>query len=215
MCWNLYNSNPDLGLTQDIHCGPNITSRWMGWYFIWSAYANIPQISSGSSTVLSCSLGWTSRRWAFPKWLGLIWDSTVMSHEHHGIWDHWALEWLFKSLFMVTSKKHQRSKLLTLCKGKSLIAGKFPSWAANNVEKDLRHHVTNAWCVLYPDLLQFGTGWFYPYPSGLLHWHWGNHMIAPLSAKESWRIWVNTSLAYSTIKYHCNHSKENKTLHIS
>ena len=21
-------------------------------------------------------------------------------------------------------------------------------------------------------------GWFYPYPSGLFHWHWGNHKIA-------------------------------------
>ena len=23
----------------------------------------------------------------------------------------------------------------------------------------------------------------YPYPSGLLHWHWGNHMIAPVPVK--------------------------------
>ena len=32
-------------------------------------------------------------------------------------------------------------------------------------------------------LLQFGTAWFDPYPSGLLHWHWGNHMIAPVPGK--------------------------------
>ena len=24
---------------------------------------------------------------------------------------------------------------------------------------------------------------FYHYPSGLLHWHWGNHMIAPVYVK--------------------------------
>ena len=24
------------------------------------------------------------------------------------------------------------------------------------------------------------TSWFYPYPSELPHWHWGNHMIAPV-----------------------------------
>ena len=36
-------------------------------------------------------------------------------------------------------------------------------------------------------------GSFYPYPSGLLHWHWGNHMIAPVSVKQPWRIWVNKS----------------------
>ena len=33
----------------------------------------------------------------------------------------------------------------------------------------------------------------YPYPSGSLHWHWGNHMIAPVSVKQPWRIWVNAS----------------------
>ena len=42
-------------------------------------------------------------------------------------------------------------------------------------------------------LLWFGNGWFYPYPSGLFHWHWGNHMIAPVPAKQPWRIWVNKS----------------------
>ena len=40
-------------------------------------------------------------------------------------------------------------------------------------------------------LLWFDTGWFYPYPSGLLHWHWGNHMIAPVPVKQPWRIQVN------------------------
>ena len=34
---------------------------------------------------------------------------------------------------------------------------------------------------------------FYPYPSGLPHWHWGNHMIAPVPVKQPWRIWVNSS----------------------
>ena len=34
---------------------------------------------------------------------------------------------------------------------------------------------------------------FYPYPSGLLHWHWGNHTIAPVSVKQPRRIWVNGS----------------------
>ena len=42
-------------------------------------------------------------------------------------------------------------------------------------------HVTRKW-------LRFA-----PYPSGLLHWHWGNHMIAPVSVKQPWRIWVNAT----------------------
>ena len=28
------------------------------------------------------------------------------------------------------------------------------------------------------------------YSSGLLHWHWGNRMIAPVPVKQPWRIWV-------------------------
>ena len=31
----------------------------------------------------------------------------------------------------------------------------------------------------------------YPHSSGLLHWHWGNHMIAPVPVKEAWKMWVN------------------------
>ena len=33
----------------------------------------------------------------------------------------------------------------------------------------------------------------YLYPSGLLHWHWGNHMIAPVPVKQPWRIWVKVT----------------------
>ena len=32
---------------------------------------------------------------------------------------------------------------------------------------------------------------FFIYPSGWLHWHWGNHMIAPMPVKPPWRIWIN------------------------
>ena len=31
-----------------------------------------------------------------------------------------------------------------------------------------------------------------PYPSGLLHWHWGNHMVAPVPVKQPRRIWVKS-----------------------
>ena len=41
------------------------------------------------------------------------------------------------------------------------------------------------WCVLL--LL------FYSYSSRLLHWYWGNHMIAPVPVKKPWKIWVNMS----------------------
>ena len=38
-------------------------------------------------------------------------------------------------------------------------------------------------------LLWFGTTWFNPYSPGLFHWHWGNHMIAPVPVMWPWRIW--------------------------
>ena len=39
-----------------------------------------------------------------------------------------------------------------------------------------------------------GCMWFiYSYSSGLLHWHWGNHMIAPVPVKWPWRIRVRSS----------------------
>ena len=42
-------------------------------------------------------------------------------------------------------------------------------------------------------LFLLSTGWFYPYPSRLLHWHWGNLMIAPVPVKQPWRIWINAT----------------------
>ena len=33
----------------------------------------------------------------------------------------------------------------------------------------------------------------FPYPSGVLHWHYGNLTIAPVPAKQPWWIWINTS----------------------
>ena len=38
--------------------------------------------------------------------------------------------------------------------------------------------------------LHSGSMWLiYPYPSGLLHWHCGNHKIAPTTVKQPQRIW--------------------------
>ena len=36
----------------------------------------------------------------------------------------------------------------------------------------------------------------FPYPLGLLHWHCGNLTIAPVSAKQAWWIWINTSCEF-------------------
>ena len=40
---------------------------------------------------------------------------------------------------------------------------------------------------------------FFPYPSGLFHRHWGNHMIAPLPVKQPWWIWINTNISWDIL----------------
>ena len=53
----------------------------------------------------------------------------------------------------------------------------------------------------------------YPYPSGLLYWHWGNRTIAPMPVKYSWRIWLNRSHeTTSNSLYIHNKEKHNKKM---
>ena len=40
---------------------------------------------------------------------------------------------------------------------------------------------------------------FYPYPSGLLYWHWGNHIAIILPVKQAWRIWVMNQINHSSL----------------
>ena len=68
----------------------------------------------------------------------------------------------------------------------------------------ISHEISTVFYVLYFVMLFIfvaGIMWSsHPYPSGLLHWHRGNHMIAPVPVKQSWRIWVPN----------CNKTEENK-----
>ena len=47
-------------------------------------------------------------------------------------------------------------------------------------------------CILFcfSDIISFcgSMRTIYLYPSGLLHWHWDNHMIASVPVKQPWRI---------------------------
>ena len=45
-------------------------------------------------------------------------------------------------------------------------------------------------CIWFIHILLCVDDVWYPYPPGFLHWHWGNHMIAPVPVKEPWRLWV-------------------------
>ena len=50
-------------------------------------------------------------------------------------------------------------------------------------------------------LLWLYIDWFFPYPSGLLHWHCGNLTISPVPAKQPWWIWINTSCEFIMNEY--------------
>ena len=42
------------------------------------------------------------------------------------------------------------------------------------------------WIIIFSRFM-----WFvYPHSWWLLHWHWGNHMIAPVPVKQPWKKWV-------------------------
>ena len=43
-------------------------------------------------------------------------------------------------------------------------------------------------------ILVWFTWFICPYPSGLLPWHWGNLMIAPVPVKQSWKIWAGSTI---------------------
>ena len=45
------------------------------------------------------------------------------------------------------------------------------------------------------------------YPSRLFHWHWGNHMIAPVPLKQPWRISVQ--IIHNQLLYNHNKAKQN------
>ena len=61
-------------------------------------------------------------------------------------------------------------------------------------------------------MVWFGNSWLHPYSSGLLHWHWANHMIAPEPEKLPWWIYVNRLYEYS-MNWLCNCQKtKHKTI---
>ena len=62
--------------------------------------------------------------------------------------------------------------------------------------KYIKHMVMLCFVLLW--LYCQGSGGFlwsiYPYfSSGLLHWHWGNPMIAPVPVKLPWSIWAKST----------------------
>ena len=62
-----------------------------------------------------------------------------------------------------------------------------------------RYSISQNICTRFFALLCFVVAihWLlFPYPSGLLDWHCSNLTIAPVSAKQPWWIWINTSCEF-------------------
>ena len=80
-----------------------------------------------------------------------------------------SLDGLFNTLFMITSKKIPNLQYIP-----------------RNV-----HTVFALLCFVVV------IHWLiFPFPSGLLHWHCGNLVIAKVPAKQPWWIWINNSFEF-------------------
>ena len=74
----------------------------------------------------------------------------VKSHEHNSVLFHWPLECLLKTLFMLTTKKHQSFTSMGSCGENSLVTSGFPSQRATKVESICRsrHHAVLAYVLV-------------------------------------------------------------------
>ena len=81
-----------------------------------------------------------------------------MSHECHGILNHWQFNCLLNSFLWMITKKHQNSVLLALCQENPPLTDGFPSQRANYVESismlwchhDLKSPGILSWCFICP-----------------------------------------------------------------
>ena len=87
----------------------------------------------------------------------------------------------------------------------SAVKTEFGDWICLSIcsYNELCPSLPHCYCLMLDDL---------SISSGLLHWHWGNHLIAPLPVKWPWRIWVNTVLQFTVLgSCNQNETKHNKT----
>ena len=151
----------------------------------------------------------TWRQQACDSWLdqglGSVYNDIIMS-TCSSVWNHQRLHCLLNCWFMRRSKKMSKLRVTGLCMGNSSVTGKFPTQKASNVENvSIRWHHHGKNSGVYPMKYVQGfvvvmmsafsglLGFIYPYPSGLHHWHWGNHMIAPVPVMWPWKIWVKSN----------------------
>ena len=60
---------------------------------------------------------------------------TTTSYGCHGVPNYWSIKCLFNSLFRLTTKKHKKFMLLSLCEGSPPVTGGFPTQRDSNMEK--------------------------------------------------------------------------------
>ena len=152
--------------------------QWFGvviWSFSESAITLNPFNHLWGKCILRC---WQQKWWRFQ------WDLNMLN--------------LYSSLCLMWPRMRMRFWLVWLRKVNAKWARK--NWPLDSlswgwVEKTCGFSIItwNRWtffvelCFIYSN----GLMWFScPYSSGLLHWHLGNHVIAPVPVKQPWRIWV-------------------------
>ena len=133
--------------------------------------------------------------------------------EHDGVSNHRRLDCLLNHLFRRRSKKTSKIRVTGLCEGihrwpmdsfhKGLVKRKiFPFGGVmmlwnQHPRKGIQYIPRNMHTVFALLCFVVVIRWLiFPYPSGLLHWHCGNLTIAPVPAKQTWWIWINTSCEF-------------------
>ena len=75
----------------------------------------------------------TCKIWKFSIYIIEFDSITVMSQEHHGIWNHWLL---FNCLFKLAVNKASKLTISGPLWGDSMVASGFPSHGTNNAKRE-------------------------------------------------------------------------------
>ena len=144
---------------------------------------------------------------------------------HDGISNHQPHDFLLNRLFRCGSKKTSKLHVTGLCAGNSPGTGEFPAHMASNAKKMFPFHdviMCPSRCYNYysaryaQDFHMWSALWCGLLLADFTHIHQGcNHMIAPMTVKQPWRILVNGSHKSTIMNwYDLSETNHNKIMYV-
>ena len=157
-------------------------------YFPLMNSQNIP-IFSSHVIVMGCLL------WLF------LWKCS-MFHQHSSVFQGWialaSVNWTTPWKRSTCLKCMHTCATITICLthkcvnsvNQIMLMGCVIIMYSMNICHKICTGVCSAWYFIVYTVLSGFVCFIYLYSSGLLHWHWGNHMIAPVPVKQPWKSWL-------------------------